>query len=349
MKTYGAEYNRKLNIPGENLINSYAARDIVSWYNGVPSHADLKIDLNNSEIVTIFGQGNVAIDVARILLAPYDDLKATDITEHALHALATSRVKEVQLIGRRGPLQAAFTIKELREMLKLSNCATRWCADDFDGVQQVVEQLQRPRKRITELMLKSLNENSNAERCFRPKFFRSPLQFLGSHRIEGVKLGINRLVGDDLLQKRAVLTEKIEETVCQMCVTSIGYKSTQVDSDLPFDHEAGIVRNSHGKIGEGLYAAGWLATGPKGVILSTMSNAFGVAERIAGDLQTSSLLESEKGGFGVISEQLKAKNVQIVTWGDWLKIDRFEQEEGKKLGKPRKKLLDVKQMLEIAA
>lgn len=282
-------------------------------------------------------------------MAPYQHLKHTDITEHALDALATSKIKEVQLIGRRGPLQAAFTIKELREMLKLENCKSSWCADDFVGVESVVGNLQRPRKRITELMLKSLKENSDGERCFKPRFFRSPLEFLGSSRIEGVRLGVNRLEGEDLLGQRAVLTEQVEECSCQIGVTSIGYKSVQADPDVPFNEKAGTAKNLHGKIEEGLYTAGWLATGPTGVILSTMSNAFGVADRICGNLQTSSLLESRKGGSNEILEKLKAKNVQIVTWKDWLKIDQYEQEEGKKLGKPRRKLLDVRKMLEIAA
>lgn len=342
MKTYGAEQNRRLNIPGEDLRNAFAARDIVGWYNGVPWNADLKIDLT-AETIAIFGQGNVAIDVARIFLAPYKHLKQTDITQHALNAIATSKIKEVHLIGRRGPLQAAFTIKELREMLKLENCKTSWCADDFAGIQEIVANLQRPKKRITELMLKSLSENSSGERCFKPRFFRSPLEFLGSFKIEGVKLGINQLKDE-----RAVLTEKTEECGCQLCVTSIGYKSVQVDPDIPFNENMGTARNLQGKIEEGLYTAGWLATGPTGVILSTMSNAFGVADKICSDLQTSNLLESEKGGFDNIRRLLIAKNVQIVTWENWLKIDQYEQEEGKKLGKPREKLLSVRKMLEIA-
>lgn len=266
-----------------------------------------------------------------------------------MDALATSKIKEVQLIGRRGPLQAAFTIKELREMLKLENCKTTWCPDDFNGVQDIVPSLQRPRKRITELMLKSLAENSAGERCFKPRFFRSPLEFLGNCRVEGVRLGINRLEGGNILQQRAVLTDKTEESTCQMCVTSIGYKSVQADPDIPFNEKSGTARNVNGKIEEGLYVAGWLATGPTGVILTTMSNAFGVADRVCGDLQTSDLLEKEKPGFEAVAAKLKAKNVQVVTWSDWLKIDKYEQEEGKKIGKPRKKLLDVAKMLEIAA
>lgn len=266
-----------------------------------------------------------------------------------MDALATSKIKEIQLVGRRGPLQAAFTIKELREMLKLENCKTTWSPDDFHGVQEIVPTLQRPKKRITELMLKSLTENSKGERCFKPRFFRSPLEFFGDFRVEGVKLGINMLEGDNFLEQRAVLTNRSEVCDCEMCVTSIGYKSIQADPDIPFNEKSGTARNVNGVVDNGLYAAGWLATGPTGVILSTMSNAFAVADKICNDLQTKDLLENEKPGFDGIVGKLKEKNVQIVRWTDWLKIDKYEQEEGKKLGKCRRKLLDVGEMLEIAA
>lgn len=258
-------------------------------------------------------------------------------------------MKEVQLVGRRGPLQAAFTIKELREMLKLENCKTSWCADDFAGVREIVPTLQRPKKRITELMLKSMTEDSKGERYFKPRFFRSPLEFFGSVRVESVKLGINKLEGEHFSQQRAILTDQTEEYGCEMCVTSIGYKSVQADPDIPFNEKSGTVRNVNGEVDRGLYVAGWLATGPTGVILSTMSNAFAVADKICSDLQTNVLLEKEKAGFDAIVGQLKAKNVQIVSWADWLKIDKYEREEGKKLGKCRRKLLDVRKMLEIAA
>lgn len=233
-------------------------------------------------------------------------------------------------------------------MLKLENCKTSWCAEDFVGVEDVIVNLKRPRKRIMELMLKSVKEISNGERCFKPRFFRSPLAFLGSDRVEGVRMAINKLEGEDFLMQRAVPSGLIEMCSCQMGITSIGYKSVQADPDIPYDEELGVAINLHGKIGEGLYTAGWLATGPTGVILSTMSNAFGVAEKICTDLQTNKLLDNDKRGYEIISEKLKSKNVQIVTWNDWLKIDKYEQEEGKKLGKPRKKLLDIGEMLKVA-
>ncbi|KAK4882126.1 hypothetical protein RN001_005445 [Aquatica leii] len=343
--TYGAEQNKRLNIPGEDLVNVIPARRIVGWYNGIIEDSNLKIDLSGPT-VAIFGQGNVAIDVARILLTPIDLLKDTDITQHALEALSQSKVKEVHLIGRRGPLQAAFTIKELREMLRLPNCNTLWCRDDFNGLSDVISSLARPRKRITELMLKSLNENSISDRkCFKPIFFKSPLELSGTNHVKKVLLGVNELYGDDILNGSARLTNVKEYLSCELAITSIGYKAIQADPDIPFDDDTGRVINEKGKIDNGLYTTGWLATGPTGVILTTMNNAFTTADLICHNLQQ----ESQKKGFNLIREYLQKQNVQSVTWDGWKKIDNYEQEQGRRLGKPREKLLSIKKMLEIAS
>lgn len=261
--------------------------------------------------------------------------------------MAASKVKEVHLLGRRGPLQAAFTIKELREMLKLEDCSTCWNAEDFKGVEEIVPSLARPKKRITELMLKSTKETSQGNKFFKPRFFRSPLEIFGTDRVTGVKLGITGLEGSDILTQRALLTNKTEDLNCNMCITSIGYKSRQVDADIPFDVEIGVAKNVNGKIENGLYAAGWLATGPTGVILSTMSNAFAVADTVVNDIENNNILDKNRSGFDFISEILQKHAVQVVTWNDWLEIDKYEQEEGKKIGKPRTKILDISKMLDI--
>ncbi|KAJ8985731.1 hypothetical protein NQ317_014382 [Molorchus minor] len=347
--TYGAEHSRKLNIPGEDIPNVIEARRIVGWYNGIPWDSNLKIDLSG-DTVAIFGQGNVAIDVARILLTPVDLLKSTDITQHALEALTDSNIKKVYLIGRRGPLQAAFTIKELREMLKLQSCKTIWKPQDFSGVAEVVPTLARPKKRIAELMLKSVGENSDTSTGneFRPIFFKSPLEINGKNKVQSVTLGTNELIGDDILSKKAVLTEAKEVLDCNLVVPSIGYKPLQADENIPFDPEKGVAKNVNGKITAGLYTSGWLSTGPSGVILTTMNHAFAVADLILNDINVAGFVNEEKEAYEEINRILREKNVQVIGWADWEKIDRFEQEEGKKVGKPREKLVDVKKMLEIA-
>lgn len=310
------------------------------------------------------------MDVARILLSPIDALKKTDITENALAVLSESKIKNVHLIGRRGPLQTAFTIKELRELIKLPNTKTVWRENDFDNVKSLLPSLPRPRKRITELMLKSLSEPNNSyEKRFLPLFCRSPLKFLStdSGRLVGIELSLNQLVGDDYSTQKSVQTEQREILNCDLAFKSIGYKSVQVDPEINFDFKNGLVSNENGRVlskdgmgieidkkivEPGLYVSGWLRTGPVGVILTTMSNAFEVASNICKDFNDSkNFLKTDinKEGFDGIKKILDVKNVQIVDWKGWEKIDKYETESGTNLGKPREKLCDIKKMLEISS
>lgn len=361
---YGADVDSQLGIAGEDSKNVIAARDFVGWYNGSPYHDKLDPDLSGSVAVivgkysynssiklnyfTVFlGQGNVAIDVARILLSPIDKLKNTDITEYALEKLRISSIKKVYMVGRRGPCQTAFTIAELREMLKLSNVATEWRKEDFVGVPQLIESLPRPRKRLTELMVKSLEQmqsNGDDRRKFRPIFYRSPIKINSSDdEVKSIDFAIT-----DLINNIAVPTDKIESIETQLVCRSIGYKSICVDDSVYFDARLGRVHNKNGRalkhnsneIDYGLYVGGWLASGPSGVILTTMNNAFSVAQTIIDDIKDGKINgESDK------KPGLNPKNYQTVTWDDWLKIDKVEIEEGKKLNKCREKIPSIDKML----
>ncbi|XP_051153921.1 NADPH:adrenodoxin oxidoreductase, mitochondrial-like isoform X2 [Leptopilina boulardi] len=345
--TYGAEEDRLLNIPGENLNNVISGRRFVGWYNGIPSDRDLNINLDVEEAVVI-GQGNVAIDIARILLTPIDKLKVTDITSYSLEQLSRSKVRKVWLVGRRGPLQAAFTTAELREIIKLERCKTIWRSDNFIGIKEILSNLARPRRRLTELMLQSLENSSSNEIKFEkelhPIFLRSPIKFIGTEFLNGVKFAINQLKGDDILNKIAEATEKIEEISCGLALRSIGYKSVPIDKSIEFDLKRGRIINSSGKVDDNIYAAGWVATGPNGVILSTMNNAFAIGSMINKEIH---LTSNKNGSFG-LKEILQKKGIQIVTYEDWEKIDKIETERGKIIGKPREKIVDISEMLEIA-
>lgn len=298
----------------------------------------------------------MALDVARILLSPIDELRKTDITEHALNTLAESKVKELYLIGRRGPLQVAFTIKELREQLKLNNCKTIWRKSDLEGISDVVSTLQRPRKRLTELMVKSFNESleqsSDGKHLFRPLFFRSPNKFLvdGKRNLTGIELTCNKLVGDKFEEQKCVPTDEIEIINCGLAFRSIGYKSVKADEELVFDK--GLVANNRGCVEDQskdlakLYVAGWLGTGPVGVILHTMGNAFQVAKTVCEDLKSMDL-NKRKGGFQDISQVILSLN-NIISWENWERIDSYEVEQGKAKGKPREKVCDIEKMIEIS-
>lgn len=343
-----------MNIPNEDEY-VLSAREFVAWYNGLPDadsdgrHNRIAAKLANSRTVSIIGQGNVAIDVARILLSPIDALRTTDITQQALDALSASAVEDVTLVGRRGPLQAAFTIKELREMLKLPNVNTRWRPADFDGINaDLIAKLARPRKRITELMLNSLNTASKPNsRTFSPIFFRSPDAIVDSNQL---RLLINELTKSE----SAVPTGQTELLVSDCVFRSIGYKSINVvGDDLNFDNRKGLVPNVHGQVlrhaneqsvEAGLYASGWLASGPVGVILTTMSNSFSVAATICKDFENGALPNQNAARPGLDFTRFS----DVVTWDGWLKIDKAECALGEKCGKPREKFLNVRDMLEVA-
>ncbi|KAM3966692.1 NADPH:adrenodoxin oxidoreductase, mitochondrial [Aphomia sociella] len=356
--TYGAEEDRTLGIENEDANNVVAARRFVGWYNGLPSDTDLKIDLSG-HTAAILGQGNVALDVARILLAPLDELKKTDIPDHVLNILAESKVKELYLVGRRGPLQVAFTIKELREQLKLNNCQTIWREHDFTGVENIVKDLPRPRKRLTELMLKSLNDNkgvpiNDSNKLFKPIFLRTPKKFLvdDNKNVVAIELTCNELTGNKLEEQKCVATAKSEILNCSLAFRSIGYKSIKADDDIIFNSN-GLVANNKGVIEDNsdnvgkLYVAGWLGTGPVGVILHTMGNAFQVAKNICEDLKNKGE-SSDNGGFEEIRKICLKSGNPIVDWKGWERIDKYEIEQGKLRGKPREKVCNIEKMLDIA-
>lgn len=253
------------------------------------------------------------------------------------------------MVGRRGPLQAAFTIAELRELLKLEDCKNLWRLQDFTGVRDIVPTLARPRKRLTELMLKSLEDSvsdSTHAKELSPIFLRSPIEFHGNDKLQSIRFAVNRLRGDTIQNQMAEATNEFETISCELAVRSIGYKSAQIDSSIPFDAKKGRVVNKDGKVDSNLYSAGWAATGPVGVILSTMTNAFQVGSLMCKELASST---ENKAGSNGVRDILNAKGIQIVSYGDWEKIDRVEQDRGKRLGKTREKIVNVAEMLNIAA
>ena len=274
---------------------------------------------------------------------------------YALEALSRSRVRKVIMVGRRGPLQAAFTTAELREILKLQDCKTFWREQDFENVQTIVPTLDRPRKRLTELMLKSLEESKNDSvhaKELHQIFLRSPIEFHGNKELQSIKFAINHLRGETIQNQVAETTGKFEEIPCGLALRSIGYKTEQIYKDISCNAKMGCLENINGKIEERngerapLYVAGWAGTGPTGVILTTMRNAFQVARLIYNDLPS-----NLKGGDArreLCYELCNKNSVQTVSYEDWLKIDRIEQQRGKQLGKVREKIVNVHEMLKIA-
>ncbi len=361
--SYGAAKDRDLGIPRENSKNVISARNFVGFYNGLPEASGLDVSLD-CETAVIIGLGNVAIDVARVLVTPIDELKETDITEAALEKLSKSRIKRVFLVGRRGPIQVAFTIKELREMLHIKGCRPCFDSKDFQGLtSDIVSGLQRPRKRLTELLFKSVREGptdkqlplwgENHSKEWHLKLLRSPLEIHAddSDAVEAITLGINRLVPgskDEWTEAQGVEDTGLKERLdCGLILKSIGYKSVKVEDGIPFDETKGIVPNVDGKVEatDGLYCAGWLATGPRGVIVDTMTAAYKVGQTITNDLENFSDTKTSVGGYEVIANLFKERNVTPVSFQDWEAIDEKEKELGEISGKPREKITDVQQMM----
>nr|XP_032823223.1 NADPH:adrenodoxin oxidoreductase, mitochondrial [Petromyzon marinus] len=359
--SYGAEDDRALGIPGEDLRGVYSARDFVGWYNGLPHNKDLNPDLS-CDTVVVLGQGNVALDVARILLSPISWLQKTDITQPALEAITRSRVRKVVLAGRRGPLQVAFTIKELREMIHLPDTRAVINPADFDGFKDALSSLPRPRKRLSELLLKAATEQRSRDpaveaggREWELLFLRSPTSIVASDggaspHVAAVRFTVNQLEGEGD-GAVAASTGREEQLACGAVLRSVGYRSRPLAPGVPFDPRRAVVPNARGRVlaHPGLYCSGWVKRGPQGVINTTMNDGFETAQSVLEDLATGKLgADSSRPGFQAIDKILASKGVATVSFSGWERIDAVERTRGAALGKPREKMLDVQEMLSVA-
>ena len=359
---YGADDDKALNVPGEDANGVYPARTFVGWYNGLPAHADLipKLDCNTAVIV---GQGNVALDVARMLLAPLKLLQHTDISAHALEALSKSKIKNVHIIGRRSPLEVSFTIKELRELTRLDGIKTLFHSKDFLHIKSLIPQLPRSRKRLIDLMCKTALEPSQEKlnivlRQWELSFLQSPVEILNdsNNNVCGIKLEKNKLIKKDDGTSTAIGTGEFSEIECGMVLRSIGYKSIHLEKGIPFDKRLGIIPNIDGRVVEdasskkivnGLYCSGWVKHGPVGVIVTTMNEAFSTAEKIVEDINYRNSSSSVDTSMD-ITVLLNDRGVDYITFEDYENIDVEEMRRGKQQEKPREKITSTSEMLRIA-
>ncbi|BBN07885.1 ferredoxin/flavodoxin---NADP+ reductase [Marchantia polymorpha subsp. ruderalis] len=365
---YGAESDRSLGIPGEGLSGVHSAREVVWWYNGHPDCVNLPLDLKSTDTAVILGQGNVALDVARILLRPVSELATTDISEHAIAALHESNIRKVYLVGRRGPVQAACTAKELREILGIQGLEVKVQQADLATTKLDHDEMKKSRshKRVYELFCKAAASSATSSplvssvRQLQFVFYRSPAEILaaGSSTVTGIRLEKTTLSGDERSGQRAVGTGEFEELECGLVLKSIGYKSLPV-RDLPFDHRKGVVPNVQGRvitstesaaIEPGLYVVGWLKRGPTGIIGTNLICADETVESIVEDTQRGLIdvqSTSMMGGLG-LKGLLEAQSAQFVSFKEWQIIDQKELELGQVKGKPREKIVVIQDMIKIA-
>ncbi|KAI8941539.1 hypothetical protein NX059_002755 [Plenodomus lindquistii] len=375
--SYGASEDRKLGIPREDAPGVYSAREFVGWYNGLPEFQGLRPNLKAGEQAVVIGQGNVALDVARILLSPVDVLAKTDIAEQAIQTLSESKVKSVRVVGRRGPLQVAFTAKEARELMHIPSVAFEPIDRSFYPPE--IKRLPRVQKRIGEVMLKGSDSKiQDTERSWALEFLKAPKAMNStSNHLSSIVFTKQQFAPDvDPMDPAARVIPTDEEVTidASLAFRSVGYKSTALpglsDIGVPFDGKMGIIPNDiYGRVispslgpGDltaghvhGLYCAGWVKRGPTGVIASTMQDAFTSADVIAHDWQTDApFLNNENGerkstglGWDGVKEHVLQKGVRPLAWTDWKKIDEAERARGKSKGKEREKFPSVQEMLKV--
>lgn len=350
---YGAEKDRALHIPGEDLPGSCTATEFVGWYNGHPDYRDRTFDLT-AETAVVIGQGNVALDVCRILAKPVDELAHTDIAAHALEALASSRIRYIHLIGRRGPAQTKFTAAELKELLTIPDCRVVIDPEDMQLDSISEQELALPENahaRANMEILRKIGDShpSTAQKQIHIHFLKSPVALLGTTRLEGVRLEKNRLEGEPM-KLRAVGRGIYQDIPCGLLFRSVGYRGTEMPQ-VPFDHSRGVIPNRDGRVVDngtpvvGFYTCGWIKRGPQGVIGTNKPDAAETVKCIVEDLPRLSPCEARDDEL--LHTLLRERGVRVVSFDDWRRIDAAEMERGRAAGKPREKFTRIEEMLAV--
>ena len=352
---FGSRTDRHLNIIGETLQGSHAATEFVGWYNGHPDYRHHQFDLT-SKRVAIIGMGNVAIDCARILCQDPENLAKTDIAQHALEALRQSEVEEVFLIGRRGPVQAAFTPAEVRELLHLPKVDAVMRASDLELDEHSKEELSKA-SRNTKLNMEILQQIHDQGDRGNPRklhlcFLISPTKIEGSERVKGLELVHNEIVKEGGVL-RAKATNEVMHLNVDMVFRSIGYMGEAIPG-LPFDDRRGTLPNDQGQLLDGVggkllnqeYTAGWIKRGPSGVIGTNKQDATETVSRLKKNWQTSPTPQPKLVHHDLL-DLLKEKKSQFVSFEDWKKLDKIEIEQGQQNGKSRHKICEVQEMLDL--
>jgi ferredoxin--NADP+ reductase len=357
----GTADDNRLGIPGEDRPGSYPATRFVAWYNGHPDATDEEFDLSAHRAVVI-GNGNVAIDVARMLVLDPDEISPTDTADHAIAALAAARVDDVVLLGRRGPAQAAFTNPELRELgelaradvavdpaeLDLDEHSRRWLETEADIT---------ARRNVEILREYSTRPPTGKSHKIELKFLRSPLEVLGDGEdgaVTGLRVVRNRLEPASGGRLAAVPTGVEEELPCGLVMRSIGYRGVPID-DVPFDERRGLIRNDGGRVCDeegvphrGEYAVGWIKRGPSGVIGTNKKDAADTVAKIVADREAGALPEPRRTDPEELAAFFAERAPEVVTWAGWKAIDAHETAAGEPHGRPRVKLVRVPDMHAVA-
>jgi ferredoxin--NADP+ reductase len=357
----GTSDDNRLGIPGEDRPGSHAATHFVGWYNGHPDAADHEYDLAVERAVVI-GNGNVAIDVARMLVLDPDELSPTDTADHALEVLARSQVQEVVLLGRRGPAQAAFTNPELRELADLQRAGVEVDASDLEldehSARWLAEEADITARKNVEI-LRGYADSGPKDASHRVilRFLRSPVEILGEGEhgpVTGVRVVRNEIVPTADGGLRAVPTDREEIIECGLVLRSIGYRGRPVD-DVPFDERRGLIRNDGGRVcaesgdaHRGEYVVGWIKRGPSGVIGTNKKDAADTVAKILEDRDGTGLNAPVIDDADAVAAFYAERAPEAVTWEGWEAIDAHEKRSGEPHGRPRVKLVRITDLIERA-
>lgn len=349
----GAQSDKPLRIPGEQLAGSVPAVELVGWYNAHPHFEEITPDLSGARAIVV-GNGNVALDVARILVTDPAALRKTDIADHALDALSPCGVEEVVVVGRRGPLQATFTTVELREFAHLEGLENVDIVIDPADLADITDEDAEAAGKIVKQNIKVLRTYAEGERT--PgnrrivfKFRTSPIEIRGDERVEQIVLGRNELVTDDTGRVSARDTGEREILPAQLVVRAVGYRGVPTPG-LPFDENSGTIPHTDGRIDgrRNEYVVGWIKRGPSGVIGSNKKDSHSTVETLLADLATHTPHAVGHEYAQELAEWLVSRQPNLVTDDHWQVIDSHERTTGEPHGRPRVKLTSVAELLRIA-
>jgi ferredoxin--NADP+ reductase len=353
---FGAQSDRRLGIPGEDLPGSWSATEFVAWYNGHPDFQELEFDVNVERAVVI-GNGNVALDVARMLALTPEELAPTDTTDPAIEAIGASTIRDIMVVGRRGPAQASWTTQELKELGELAGADV--VVDptelDLDAASEASLEHETNSKRNMEV----LREFAARERTGKPvtvslHFLASPVALHGEGKVESIELVRNRLEEQDGGRLVAVPTDEHETLECGLVFRSVGYRGVGLP-ELPFEERRGTIRNELGRVvdtdGKHVaqsYCAGWIKRGPTGIIGTNKKDATETVTHLLEDVDTGRIVHREEVTADAVESLIAERDVRAVMYPGWTSIDELERAAGEKLGRPRVKLRTWDELLEAA-
>ncbi len=359
MFTTGAPFDRNLGVPGEDLQGSFSATEFVAWYNGHPDFADREFDLTQ-ESVAVVGIGNVAMDVARILCKTHDELAVTDIADHALEALKNSNVKNVYILGRRGPAQAAFTPPEIKEMGEFEDADVTVPADEAEldaASQKLLDEGgdKNAVKNVEKVQEYAARPNEGKTKQLTIRFLVSPTELIGEDgKVTAIKLVKNELVASDDGSIRPRATDQEETIPVGLVFRSVGYKGNPLP-DIPYHESWGTILNEAGRVVDdsganvtGLYTAGWIKRGPSGVIGTNKTCAQETVGCMVEDLAAGNINEPEDPSVDGAAALVASRVSDAISYDEWQKIDAEEVSKGEAQGRPRVKFTRVAEMLEVA-